>query len=39
MNDSSAMPSSTASASQLAHLSVVWFVPVMGWAGLALAWR
>ena len=33
------MPSSTASASQLAHLSVVWFVPVMGWAGLALAWR
>ena len=24
--------------SRLAHLSVVWFVPVMGWSGVALAW-
>lgn len=23
---------------RLAHLSVVWFVPVMGWSGVALAW-
>ena len=39
MNDSPSMPSSSAATSQLANLSVVWFVPVMGWTGLALAWR
>lgn len=32
------MQSSTHGASALEHLSPVWFVPVMGWCGLAQAW-
>ena len=32
------MESSTQRSSALEHLSPVWFVPVMGWCGLAQAW-